>query len=221
MKSTFQDKLHIAYTPTGNTGWIDNLRHTFEDAKLHGLALAGSVAASVAYGTATKPPKDVDFVTDSLHAALAFLHTLQVRLASHSIHWKIGVNSHNDHTPPGCITHFRFWCPFWLPICVMVIPAEDFKCWYSVGGQPIQIFGKVKAAGDACGEKDGKVRIWNCLTDAVPLKESETPSVIGAQVPPALPGEGEDGEPRGIGWRIVGETPDILHEDGSGPPTPY
>lgn len=170
-RDTFNDKLHTVYIPTGDTGWIDNLRNTFEDAKLHGLALAGSVAASVAYGTATKPPKDVDFVTDSLHAALAFIQTLQVRLATNSIHWKISVNSHNDHTPPGCITHFRFWCPFWLPICVMVIPSENFKCWYSVGGQPIQIFSKVKEAGDACGERDGKKRIWQEMPEPAVLPQ--------------------------------------------------
>lgn len=140
------------------TEWIDHNRCIFESAVSSGLAVAGSIAMAIACKKAKKLPKDIDFVCCSMNDAMAFIASLQVILLRYQSHWRIYANHNNEFVPPGCITHFRFQCAMWMPVCVMVIPADKFQFWFSQGGIRVQKFQFAKDAAKKLEAVDRKDR---------------------------------------------------------------
>lgn len=151
------DNLTSVYTGL-ESEWIEKNRCVFESANQSGLAVAGSIAMAIACKKAKKIPKDIDFVCCSVNDAMAFIASLQMVLMGYKSHWRIYVNHDNDFVPPGCKTHFRFQCAFWLPICIMVIPAEKFQFWFAKGGMRIQRFDFAKSAAKELEKVDNKDR---------------------------------------------------------------
>lgn len=136
--------------------WIDKNRFVIESAVLHGCALAGSIAMSVGSKKAKKMPSDLDFVCPSVNDAMALISALQVKLMQYKSHWRVYANHKTDFVPPGCLTHFRVQTAFWLPICIMVIPVEKYRFWYSHGLR-VQLFDLVKKSAqdlEVVDEKD-------------------------------------------------------------------
>lgn len=140
------------------TAWIERNRCVFESASSTGLAVAGSIAMAIACKKAKKSPSDIDFVCCSVNDAMAFISSLQTVLMRYQSHWRIYVNHDNDFVPPGCLTHFRFQSAMWMPICIMVIPADKFQFWFANGGLKIQRFEFAKAAAVKLQEVDHKDR---------------------------------------------------------------
>lgn len=46
-----------------------------------------------------------------------------------------------------------------MPICVMVIPQENFQVWRTYGGHIVQSFNKVREAAEQLDERDNKGRV--------------------------------------------------------------
>lgn len=167
-----QDHLKSIYASTGDTKWIDSNRFVFEQARVHGMALAGSIAIALSHKKSDKNPSDIDLVCSSAAEAMAFIQSLEFKLMGYKSHWRVFVNHETEYCPPGCITHFRFQSAMWLPICIMVIPHDKFRFWLSLGGIRVQLWDFVKESAAALGEIDGKERN---LTD--PLREVEPTTV--------------------------------------------
>lgn len=162
-----QEKLESVYLETKQIEWIKGNRFVFEQAKINGLALAGSIAIALAKKRSSKLPSDIDFVCASAAEAMAFIQALEFKLMGYKSHWRVYVNHNNEYCPPGCSTHFRFQSAMWLPICIMVIPHERFKFWFCEGGARVQIFELVKKAGEDIGVIDGKDRDLSELREKV------------------------------------------------------
>lgn len=144
------------YEPFGNE-WVKQNGFVFDKARQTGATLAGSIALAVGRKKAVRPPGDLDFVCQSIQEARNFIHALEDFLFKRSIYWKVQINSKTAFCPDGCSVHFRFTAPFWLPICVMVIPEVRF--WRVDGGNQIQQFDDVVRAAKALDDRDGKGRI--------------------------------------------------------------
>lgn len=168
--------------------WIEKNRCVFESAGQSGLAVAGSIAMAVACKKAKKPPKDIDFVCCSVNDAMAFIASLQSVLMGYKSHWRIYVNHDNDFVPPGCTTHFRFQCAFWLPICIMVITAEKFQFWFAKGGMRVQRFDFAKDAAKQLEKVDNKDRTSDFILEEVVKTEPDEQhaQVILTSVSPEL-----------------------------------
>lgn len=150
--------------------WIELNRFVIETAMNCGAAFAGSIALSIGVKKAKKDPLDLDFVVSSPHEAMAIISALQIKLLQYSAHWRVYVNHRTDYVPPGCITHFRFQSAFWLPICIMVIPVENFRFWYAHGLR-VQLFDGVKKAAELLSEIDDKDRTL-IFEEELPVEES-------------------------------------------------
>lgn len=137
--------------------WIDRNRFVIETAMDYGLAFAGSIALSIGTQKPKKLPSDIDFVCSSVNDATAFVNALQIKLLQYKSHWRVYANHNTEYVPPGCITHFRFQTAFWLPICIMVIPVEKFRFWYSHGLR-VQLFDLVKKSASDLEVVDKKDR---------------------------------------------------------------
>lgn len=156
----FTEFLTTVYPPDFNEDyWIENNNYVFWAAREHGLALAGSIAIAVSRKKAVKKPGDIDLVASNLIQAFQFIYTLQEKLLTYKAFWNIRVNNRTDFCPPGSTCHIRFMSPFWMNICVMVIPEENFKIWRSSQGMMIQDFNSILSAAKAMDERDGKNRI--------------------------------------------------------------
>lgn len=169
----FQQHLQGIYGQVPGSEWVNKNGFVFEQAKLHGLALAGSISIAAAKGRTTKQPSDLDFVCASFGEAQAFINALERKLTEYKSHWRVYVNHGNDYVPPGAISHFRFQSAIWLPICVMVIPAEKFQCWFCTGGMRVQLFTFTKDAAAELSKVDQKARDLDDDDDV--LNESLTP----------------------------------------------
>ncbi len=161
---------HLKEVYTGlDTSWIEKNRFVIESAILHGCAFAGSVALSIGTKKGKKLPSDLDFVCPSANDAMALITTLQVKLMQYKSHLRVYANHRTDFVPPGCLTHFRVQTAFWLPICIMVIPVEKYRYWYSHGLR-VQLFELVKKSAQELEVVDEKDR--TSLYDEEPQRES-------------------------------------------------
>lgn len=167
------------------TEWIEKNRCVFENAVQSGLAVAGSIAMAVACKKAKKVPSDIDFVCCSVNDAMAFISSLQTVLMHYKSHWRIYVNHDNEYVPPGCVTHFRFQCAFWLPLCIMVIPAEKFQFWFAKGGMRVQRFDLAKDAAKELEKVDNKDRTSGFDDPADQTEETREFIFLGETVPPS------------------------------------
>jgi len=163
--------LTTVYAGFNESKWIEHNNYVFWAARKHNLALCGSIAIAIARKKAIKIPGDIDLVCGSQSQAFQFINTLQEKLLTKKTYWSTRVNSGTDFCPPGSTTHIRFNCGFWLPICVMVIPEENFKYWRSAQGTMIQDFSVVINAAKAMDERDSKGRIESISEpDGSPVK---------------------------------------------------
>lgn len=154
--------LYPLYGPLGDFRWIVKNAFVFEQANRCGLALGGSIGAALALKGHKKPsrlPGDIDYVCASYGDAKAFMEALERKLMDYPEgHWRVGVNHRNKFTPPRCRTHFRFQSSFWLPICIMIIPEDKFKVWYTEDGFRVQFLEVIKETAAALNERDNKGR---------------------------------------------------------------
>lgn len=160
------------YEPFGNE-WVKQNGIIFDQARKHSLTLAGSIAIAVGRKKAIRPPGDIDFVCVDITQARAFVHGLEDFLLTRSVYWKVQTNSKTSFCPRGCTAHVRFTAPFWLPVCVMVIP--EVHAWLIEGGYSIQQFNDVVAAAKELDSRDGKGRV----DDIVQEQDSESPGPLG------------------------------------------
>lgn len=144
------------YEPFGNE-WVKANGYVFDSARKCELTLAGSIAIAVSRKKAIRPPGDIDFVCSSFEAARHFTGTLEEFLIKRSVYWKTLTNSKTPFCPDGCSIHIRFVAPFWLPICIMVIPEVNH--WRVSGGDLIQNYEDVVEAAKLLDERDGKGRV--------------------------------------------------------------
>lgn len=175
---------HLTSVYSGlETAWIERNRCVFEYACSAGLALAGSIAMAVACKKAKKTPSDIDFVCCSANDVMAFIAALQSVLMRYESHWRIYVNHNNDFVPPGCLTHFRFQCALWMPICIMVIPAEKFQYWFAPGGLRVQRFEFAKDAASKLEKVDNKDRTSDFDGPRDPEEETPETWIVRMQSP--------------------------------------
>lgn len=157
------------YEPFGNH-WVKSNGIVFDAARQAGLTLAGSIALSVGRKKTVRLPGDIDFVCETVSQARDFIKRLEDFLLKKSVYWKVQINSKTAFCPDGCTVHFRFTAPFWLPICIMVIPKVSY--WRVTGGDQIQNFDDVVKAAKALDERDGKGRL-----DEEPKSDQEPPEI--------------------------------------------
>jgi hypothetical protein len=167
--------------------WIEKNRFVLETAVPHGMAIGGSIALALGTKKAKKDPSDIDFVCPSVNDAVAFIAALQVKLLQYKSHWRVYANHNTEFVPPGCITHFRFQTAFWLPICIMVIPVEKFRFWFSHGLR-VQLFDLAKKAAsdlELVDEKDRTSLYENPAEESLEHegKEYSEELVIGIEAP--------------------------------------
>ncbi len=144
----------------GDAPWIKASACVFDYSKECGLAVAGSIARAIARKKpSVTQPGDIDLVAASENDALAFLEMCQRMLLRYRGHWRIFVNHKTEFTPPGAITHFRIQTAFWLPICVMVIPQDKFRFWFSQGGIRVQLYEITCQTADELDKRDGRRRV--------------------------------------------------------------
>lgn len=137
-----------------------NHRHFWllKTAKECGVALCGGCAAAVTKGKTDYVPADLDFAAKRADA-LGFVAAINSFMLERSAHYRIFVNSQNKFVPSAATAHFRITGPFWLPICLFVLPDEDFKCYRIKGGHFLQIYSQIKAAADELTQIDHKPRL--------------------------------------------------------------
>lgn len=152
------EHLKAVYAPSGDLAWIEKNRFIFEEAKVFGLAVAGSIGLGLGKKTSSRPPGDIDLVCPSFSDAQAFIASLERKLTEYSVHWRVGVNHRNPHVPVGAITHFRFTTAMWLPVCIFVVPIEKFRFWLTPVGLRVQLFDIAQKAQIDLQQIDGKAR---------------------------------------------------------------
>lgn len=150
--------INQSYHGAEDRRWIENNRFVLEQARIFGLAVAGSLGIGLGKKGFQKKPGDLDFVCPSFSDAQAFIAALERKLTEYQVHWRVGVNHMNEHCPPGAITHFRFTTAMWMPICIMVVPIENFRFWLAPGGLRVQLFNIARSAQEATQAIDGKIR---------------------------------------------------------------
>jgi hypothetical protein len=168
-----KDLLAQIYEPLGNQ-WVKQNGIVFDQARVAGLTLAGSIALSVGRKKAVRLPGDIDFVCPTIKEARAFVAALEDFLLKRSVYWKVQTNSRTPFCPKGCPAHVRFTAPFWLPICIMVIGEVRF--WRVDGGSKIQQFDDVVTAAKSLDEKDGKGRLEDVVDEEAPPEAVKAPA---------------------------------------------
>lgn len=129
-------------------------------AKANEVAICGSCAASVVMSRTDYVPPDLDLVTTKANA-LRFIDAINHFLLEKNVHYRIYANCNNDFVPNPAIGHFRIQCPFWIPVCLFVLPHDQFRYYRIHGGHLLQMAKDVKQAADALTERDEKPRLAN------------------------------------------------------------
>lgn len=137
-------------------------KHEFllQIAKFNEVAICGGCAAAISKNRSDYVPADLDLVTTKANA-LRFIDALNHFLLDKQVHYRIYVNCHNDFVPTPAVGHFRVQCPFWVPICLFIIPHDQFRYYRIQGGHLLQLPKDVKQAADALTERDEKPRLAN------------------------------------------------------------
>ena len=136
--------------------WVEQNSIVIETAMANNMVIAGSFAVGLATKYPRKVPGDLDFVCGSIEEAMAFTNALSRFLSDKSVFYTVRCNNRNKWTAPGCDIHFRFLCPFWKEICIMVIPKVSMFYWK---GLRIQPYGTVRSRMEECEEKSPKGRL--------------------------------------------------------------
>lgn len=145
--------------------WVRKNSFVIQSASRNNMCVAGSFAIGLATKNPFKIPGDLDFVSESVPDALLFLNELMTFLSGKSVFYRLTCNNNNDYTAPGSNVHFRFFCPFWKEICVMIIPKANYYYWK---GLRIQPYGEVRWAMERIEEKSPKGRIqYDAIQDDV------------------------------------------------------
>ena len=120
-------KLNSLYAEAGNE-WVGKNSFPLTYAHMDYVALCGSIGKAVCLGRTynDRQPNDMDFVAKSLDDAMAFHNRICKRLSEYSIYFKVTHNSKTDFCLSGCTYHIRIFSPFWLPICIFVVPNAKF-----------------------------------------------------------------------------------------------
>ena len=129
-------------------------------AKACDVALCGGCAAAISKGREDYVPADLDLVATK-GSALRFIDNINHFLLGKNVHFRVYVNSRNDFVPFPALAHFRVQCPFWVPVCLFVLPDDGFRFYRIQGGHLLQLPQDVKQAADALTEKDEKPRLAN------------------------------------------------------------
>lgn len=152
------EKITELYEAHGlDSSWVKKNAIVIQMSQVHGLAIAGSLAMGIMCpNQIKKEPGDLDFVCDTIDQANSFIAKLNIFLSSKQVFYQIRCNNNNKFTAPGATIHFRYFCPFWKEICVMVIPKVNYFYW---NGLKIQLYGDVKSSMKEIEEKSPKGRI--------------------------------------------------------------
>jgi hypothetical protein len=129
----------------------------FDLAKKHEIALCGGCAAAICSSNTDYIPSDIDLVGTKANG-LAFINEINHFLIDRNVHHRIYVNSNNDFVPPTAISHFRIQVPFWLPLCLFIIPIESYRYYRIEKGMLIQLPQDVKQAARDMEEIDKRHR---------------------------------------------------------------
>ena len=141
------------------------------------VALCGGCAAAVVSDNQHYIPIDIDFATTKANA-LRFIDAINHFLIDRSVHYRIYVNSKNSFVPEPALSHFRVQCPFWLPVCLFVLPHDEFHYFRIQGGHLVQLPEEIAYAADQMTELDDRPRLASKLADMdlgeIDLGEPET-----------------------------------------------
>ena len=137
-----------------------------------GVAICGSCATAIAKGNTSYDPPDLDLVTTQ-EGALQFLGMVNRFLIGRQNHFRVYSNAHNDFVPVPAIAHFRITSSFWVPVCLFVLPPEEFRYYRIEGGYMMQLLGDVKRAADELTAKDDKPRLANEEFDWSEMEEHD------------------------------------------------
>jgi hypothetical protein len=141
-----------------------------ETAKSCEVAICGGCAAAIVKANTSYQPADIDMVTTKANA-LRFIDQVNHFLLDKSVHYRLYVNSHNDFVPKPAVSHYRIQVAFWLPICLFILPHDQFRFYRIKGGHLLQLPQDVKGAAEVLITKDGKPRIAAEL-DGLDFEES-------------------------------------------------
>ena len=127
LKNSLLSKLNSVYQGVGNK-WVMKNSFVLTYAHMDNVALCGSVGKSVCMGRPYNDiePNDIDFVTKSLQDALGFHNRICKRLSQYAMYYKVYHNSKTEFCQSGCEYHIRILSPFWMPICIFVVPNAEF-----------------------------------------------------------------------------------------------
>lgn len=126
------------------------------------VAICGGVAAAICKERSDYVPADLDLVSTKANA-LRFLDQVNHFLLEREVHYRVYVNSRNVYVPAPATNHFRIQTPFWLPVCLFVLPHDGFRYYRIQGGHLLQWAEDVKAAADGLTQTDAKPRLANEL----------------------------------------------------------
>jgi hypothetical protein len=135
-----------------------------ETARSCEVALCGGCAAAVVKGKTDYVPGDIDMVTTKANA-LRFIDQVNHFLLEKSVHFRLYVNSHNDFVPKPAVSHYRIQVAFWLPVCLFILPHDQFRYYRIQGGHLLQLPQDVKDAAEVLVAKDNKPRIAAEMSD--------------------------------------------------------
>ena len=141
-------------------GFVGKHQWLLDMARACDVALCGGCAAAISKGREDYVPADLDLVATK-GSALRFIDNINHFLLSRNVHFRVYVNSRNDFVPFPALAQFRVQCPFWVPVCLFVLPDDGFRFYRIQGGHMLQLPRDVKQAADALTEKDEKPRLAN------------------------------------------------------------
>lgn len=145
------------------------------------VAICGGCAAAICKDNRSYEPADLDLVSTKANA-LRFINEVNHFMLQRGVHYRVLVNSQNDFVPPPAVAHFRVLAPFWVPVCLFVLPHEKFRYYRIQEGYLIQLPQDIKEAADHMTERDERERIASRLErhdledeDLYPLPEDQWP----------------------------------------------
>lgn len=175
---------------TLGTDFVRKHKWLLDTAKSCEVALCGGCAAAIVKSNTSYQPADIDMVTTKANA-LRFIDQVNHMLLDKSVHYRLFVNSHNDFVPKPAVSHYRIQVGFWLPVCLFIVPHDQFRFYRIQGGHLLQLPQDVKDAANVLVIKDNKPRIAAELDDIdfedVPPAKDEgyDPIIIPIEIVPA------------------------------------
>ncbi len=138
--------------------WLLGMTHTC------GVAICGGCAAAIVKEKTDYVPADLDLIATK-DSALAFIRIVTDFLLEKQVHFRIYANSRNDFVPKPAVAHFRIQTPFWVPICIFVLPYDKFRTYRIPGKFLLQLSTDVQKAAEELTKVDEKPRIASDLEE--------------------------------------------------------